>query len=169
MTVSGFTLAPGRENLKTFSKQPHLLSGLRGPLAVEGGITGADRSLQPAVLLPLEKNGPLFNIAPQPPEAQQVDVLNVFADSSRQDLTGALSATALTGLGNWLTGLTGTSAILLGIVLGLMMCFDLGGPINKAAYVFAATGLAAGTVVHPASAIVVRASRARMVSPSAVR
>ena len=40
-------------------------------------------------------------------------------------------AAALTGLGNWLNGLTGTSAILLGIILGLMMCFDLGGPINK--------------------------------------
>jgi PTS system fructose-specific IIC component len=53
-------------------------------------------------------------------------------------------AAALTGLGNWLNGLTGTSAILLGIILGLMMCFDLGGPVNKAAYVFATTGLAAG-------------------------
>src|SRR3712207_7026876 len=46
-------------------------------------------------------------------------------------------AAALTGLGNWLNGLSGSSAILLGIVLGLMMCFDLGGPVNKAAYVFA--------------------------------
>jgi fructose PTS system EIIBC or EIIC component len=53
-------------------------------------------------------------------------------------------AAVLTGLGNWLNGLTGTSAILLGIILGLMMCFDLGGPVNKAAYVFATTGLAAG-------------------------
>ena len=32
-------LAPGRENLKTFGKQMHLLSGIRGPLAVEGGTT----------------------------------------------------------------------------------------------------------------------------------
>jgi PTS system fructose-specific IIC component len=54
-------------------------------------------------------------------------------------------AAVLTGLGNWLNGLTGTSAILLGIILGLMMCFDLGGPVNKAAYVFATTGLAAGS------------------------
>src|SRR3954452_760799 len=52
-------------------------------------------------------------------------------------------AAALTGLGNWLNGLSGTQTILLGIVLGLMMCFDLGGPINKAAYVFATTGLTA--------------------------
>jgi PTS system fructose-specific IIC component len=40
-----------------------------------------------------------------------------------------------------LNNMSGSSAILLGIVLGLMMCFDLGGPVNKAAYVFAVTGL----------------------------
>src|SRR5262249_6204282 len=94
-----FTLAAGRENLKSFSKRPHLLSDIRGPLAVEGGVTGADRSLQPAVILPFEKNAPLFQVAPQPPEAQQVDVLNIFADSSHEDLSGELSATAVTGLG----------------------------------------------------------------------
>ena len=54
-------------------------------------------------------------------------------------------AAALDGLGSFLNGLSGTSAILLGIILGLMMCFDLGGPVNKAAYVFATTGLAAGS------------------------
>jgi PTS system fructose-specific IIC component len=40
-----------------------------------------------------------------------------------------------------LTEMSGGAAVLLGIVLGLMMCFDLGGPVNKAAYVFAVTGL----------------------------
>src|SRR5690606_10259349 len=40
-----------------------------------------------------------------------------------------------------LNSMTGSSAILLGAILGLMMCFDLGGPVNKAAYVFAVTGL----------------------------
>jgi PTS system fructose-specific IIC component len=44
-----------------------------------------------------------------------------------------------------LSDLSGSYTILLGIVLGLMMCFDLGGPVNKAAYVFATTGLAEGT------------------------
>src|SRR3712207_1017065 len=42
-------------------------------------------------------------------------------------------------------GLSGTSAVLLGIILGLMMCFDLGGPVNKAAYLFATAGLASQT------------------------
>ena len=40
-----------------------------------------------------------------------------------------------------LSSMSGSSAILLGLVLGLMMCFDLGGPVNKAAYVFATAGL----------------------------
>ena len=39
----------------------------------------------------------------------------------------------------------GSSAIILGAILGLMMCFDMGGPVNKAAYLFATTGLAAQT------------------------
>ena len=94
-----FVLAPGRENLRSFSKRAHLLSGIRGPLAVEGGPTAADRSLRPAVMLPDETNAPLFQIAQQPPEAQQVDVLNVFDDSSREDRTGTMTATALTGFG----------------------------------------------------------------------
>lgn len=46
-----------------------------------------------------------------------------------------------TELGKGLNNMNGSSAIILGIVLGLMMCFDLGGPVNKAAYVFATTGL----------------------------
>ena len=58
-----FQLAPGRENLRTFGKQQHLLSGIRGPLAVEGGTTSADRSVKAAVLLPGEDNRPPFRVA----------------------------------------------------------------------------------------------------------
>ncbi|MCC3777739.1 fructose-specific PTS transporter subunit EIIC [Streptomyces sp. UNOB3_S3] len=46
-------------------------------------------------------------------------------------------------LTDWLGGLSGTNAVVLGAVLGLMMCFDLGGPLNKCAYTFAVGGLAA--------------------------
>ena len=49
-------------------------------------------------------------------------------------------------LNNWLGGMSGASAVILGIVLGLMMCSDLGGPINKAAYLFATTKLAVTNV-----------------------
>ncbi|MEU0372710.1 fructose-specific PTS transporter subunit EIIC [Streptomyces sp. NPDC006283] len=44
---------------------------------------------------------------------------------------------------DWLSGLSGGNAVLLGGLLGLMMCFDLGGPVNKVAYAFAVGGLAA--------------------------
>lgn len=47
------------------------------------------------------------------------------------------------GLTNWLKGLSGGNAILLGIILGLMMGFDLGGPVNKAAYTFGVSTIAA--------------------------
>jgi fructose PTS system EIIBC or EIIC component len=51
-----------------------------------------------------------------------------------------------------LSGLGTGNAVLLGIVLGAMMSFDMGGPINKAAYVFG-TGLLASGVYQPMAAI----------------
>ncbi len=60
-------------------------------------------------------------------------------------LLGRPLAWVNTSLTNWLSGMSGASAILLGVILGLMMCFDLGGPVNKAAYAFATAGLAAAT------------------------
>lgn len=50
----------------------------------------------------------------------------------------------MTGLTDWLSSMSGASAVLLGIILGLMMCVDLGGPVNKAAYLFATAGLSTG-------------------------
>jgi PTS system fructose-specific IIC component len=47
------------------------------------------------------------------------------------------------GLASWLHGLSGANLIVLGVILGLMMAFDMGGPVNKTAYTFATTGLAA--------------------------
>jgi fructose PTS system EIIBC or EIIC component len=60
-------------------------------------------------------------------------------------LLGRPLAWVTTSLTDWLNGMSGTSAIVLGIILGLMMCFDLGGPVNKAAYAFATAGLTAAT------------------------
>jgi PTS system fructose-specific IIC component len=56
-------------------------------------------------------------------------------------LLGRPLAAAITAITTWLNGLSGTSAVLLGILLGLMMAFDMGGPINKSAYAFATAGL----------------------------
>ncbi|WP_066061517.1 PTS fructose transporter subunit IIABC [Neobacillus soli] len=68
-----------------------------------------------------------------------------------------------TEISHWLTGLGTGNAVLLGIVLGLMMSFDMGGPINKAAYVFG-TGLLASGVFEPMAAIMA----AGMVPPLAI-
>ena len=56
-------------------------------------------------------------------------------------LLGRPLAAITSGLTNWLNGLGGGSVLILGVILGLMMCFDLGGPVNKAAYAFATAGL----------------------------
>jgi PTS system fructose-specific IIC component len=48
------------------------------------------------------------------------------------------------GMTSWLKDLSGTSSALLGIIIGLMMAFDMGGPVNKAAYAFGAGTLVAG-------------------------
>lgn len=63
-------------------------------------------------------------------------------------LLGRPIASLMDALQNGLNSMSGSSAVLLGIILSLMMCFDLGGPINKAAYLFATAGL---NVDDPAS------------------
>ncbi|MET9765653.1 fructose-specific PTS transporter subunit EIIC [Streptomyces sp. NPDC006372] len=47
-------------------------------------------------------------------------------------------------LTDWLSGMTGTSAVLLGAILGLMIAFDMGGPVNKTAFLFGAGLIATG-------------------------
>ncbi|SCK08420.1 fructose-specific PTS transporter subunit EIIC [Streptomyces sp. WMMB 322] len=56
-------------------------------------------------------------------------------------VVGKPIAAAQKGMTDWLGGLSGGNAVLLGVLLGLMMCFDLGGPVNKVAYTFAVGGL----------------------------
>jgi PTS system fructose-specific IIC component len=56
------------------------------------------------------------------------------------------------GLTNWLNGLEGANEIVLGIILGAMMAFDMGGPVNKVAYTFGITAVAAGAL-EPMAAV----------------
>lgn len=56
------------------------------------------------------------------------------------------------GLTAWLNGMTGTNAVLLGVLLGAMMAFDMGGPVNKAAYTFA-VGLLGSDTFAPMAAV----------------
>ena len=72
-----------------------------------------------------------------------------------------------TGMNNFLSGLEGSSAVLLGLVLGGMMAVDLGGPVNKAAYVFG-TGTLAATVANGGSVAMAAVMAGGMVPPLAV-
>ncbi len=72
-----------------------------------------------------------------------------------------------TGMNNFLAGLEGSSAVLLGLVLGGMMAVDMGGPINKAAYVFG-TGTLAATVSEGGSVAMAAVMAGGMVPPLAV-
>ncbi|HEL9644392.1 TPA: PTS sugar transporter subunit IIA [Streptococcus suis] len=72
-----------------------------------------------------------------------------------------------TGMNNFLAGLEGSSAILLGLVLGGMMAVDMGGPVNKAAYVFG-TGTLAATVSNGGSVAMAAVMAGGMVPPLAI-
>jgi PTS system fructose-specific IIC component len=69
-----------------------------------------------------------------------------------------------TGMTNFLNGLTGANAIILGLIIGLMMAFDMGGPINKAAYAFGTATLAALTTGQ-GSAVMAAVMAAGMTPP----
>ncbi|MGY5883936.1 PTS fructose transporter subunit IIABC [Modestobacter lacusdianchii] len=105
------------------------------------------RGLQPVVIIPL--------------------LATLISSGLMVVVLGQPLAWALESLGDFLNGLTGTSAVLLGVVLGLMMCFDLGGPVNKAAYVFATTGLTAAATSGPL-VIMATVMAAGMVPPLAM-
>ncbi|MFF2505146.1 fructose-specific PTS transporter subunit EIIC [Streptomyces sp. NPDC058067] len=77
-------------------------------------------------------------------------------------------ASAQKGMTDWLNGLTGANAILLGTLLGLMMCFDLGGPVNKVAYTFATAGIAVASPSDSAMKIMAAVMAAGMVPPLAM-
>jgi PTS system fructose-specific IIC component len=88
------------------------------------------RGLMPVVIIPL--------------------LASIFASGLMFLVLGGPIAGITNGLNAWLTGMTGVSAVVLGIILGLMMCFDLGGPVNKVAYAFAVAGLSAGSIDNQA-------------------
>ncbi|TPQ16374.1 PTS fructose transporter subunit IIABC [Streptomyces sporangiiformans] len=74
-------------------------------------------------------------------------------------------AEAQKALTDWLNGLSGANAVLLGVLLGLMMCFDLGGPVNKVAYTFATAGISVAAPSDSAMKIMAAVMAAGMVPP----
>ncbi|HIC0374175.1 TPA: PTS fructose transporter subunit IIABC [Streptococcus agalactiae] len=76
-------------------------------------------------------------------------------------------ATINTALNTFLQGLSGSSAVLMGLLVGGMMAVDMGGPVNKAAYVFG-TGTLAATVANGGSVVMAAVMAGGMVPPLAV-
>jgi PTS system fructose-specific IIC component len=78
-------------------------------------------------------------------------------------VVGTPVAKIMVGLTNWLQSLGTANAVLLGAILGAMMCTDMGGPVNKAAYAFG-VALLSSSVYAPMAAIMA----AGMVPPLAM-
>ena len=108
------------------------------------------RGLMPVVIIPL--------------------VASIVASGLMILFLGRPIATLMVGLNDWLTGLAATGAIILvGVILGLMMCFDLGGPVNKVAYAFAVAGLASASADNTTPYLIMAAvMTAGMVPPLAM-
>jgi PTS system fructose-specific IIC component len=104
------------------------------------------RGLMPVVIIPL--------------------LASIFASGLLLLILGGPIAALTTGLNDWLNSLSGASAVVLGIILGSMMSFDLGGPVNKVAYSFAVAGLSAGSPDNQAPWMIMGAVMAAgMVAP----
>ncbi|MDQ0863140.1 PTS fructose transporter subunit IIABC [Arthrobacter globiformis] len=107
------------------------------------------RGLMPVVIIPL--------------------LASIIASGAMFLFLGGPIAGITVGLNSWLSGMSGASAVVLGIILGLMMCFDLGGPVNKVAYAFAVAGLGAGSATNQAPwQIMATVMAAGMVPPLAM-
>ena len=107
------------------------------------------RGLMPVVIIPL--------------------LASIIASGAMFLFLGGPIAGLTVGLNTWLSGMSGASAVVLGIILGLMMCFDLGGPVNKVAYAFAVAGLGAGSATNQAPwQIMATVMAAGMVPPLAM-
>jgi PTS system fructose-specific IIC component len=107
------------------------------------------RSLMPVVIIPL--------------------VASIVASGLMFLVLGGPIAWLTNALNAWLTGMSGASAIILGVILGLMMAFDLGGPVNKVAYSFAVAGLGAASITNQAPwQIMAAVMAAGMVPPLAM-
>ena len=94
-------------------------------------------------------------------------LLGVFVTGFLMLFVNIPMAAINTGLNNFLESLSGSSAILMGLVLGGMMAIDMGGPFNKAAYVFG-TGTLAASVADGGSVVMAAVMAGGMVPPLAV-
>ena len=94
---SAYDVPSTRSGVKVFPGRRHVLSRIRGPLSVEGGPSGADRSLVNGIKLPGEVDTALPAIGAQPPESQMIDVLNIFDDARKGAGVGTMTSAGLIG------------------------------------------------------------------------
>ncbi|MBS7576705.1 MULTISPECIES: fructose-specific PTS transporter subunit EIIC [unclassified Enterococcus] len=94
-------------------------------------------------------------------------VLGVFLTGFLMLFVNIPMAAINTGLNNFLESLSGTSAVLMGLVLGGMMAIDMGGPVNKAAYIFG-TGTLAASISTGGSVVMAAVMAGGMVPPLAI-
>ncbi|NLU70056.1 fructose-specific PTS transporter subunit EIIC [Streptomyces sp. HNM0574] len=78
---------------------------------------------------------------------------------------GTPIAAAQQAMTDWLGSLSGANAVLLGVLIGLMISFDLGGPVNKVAYAFATGGVASADPGTGSLMVMAAAMGAGMVPP----
>lgn len=88
-------------------------------------------------------------------------LIGVFATGFLMLAVNIPMAAINTGLNNFLSGLSGSLAVLLGLLVGGMMAVDMGGPVNKAAYVFG-TGTLAASVTSGGSVVMAAVMAAGM-------
>lgn len=135
---------------KSISDRPGMLAGfVAGAIAVEtgsgflGGIIGG--FLAGYFCLLLIK---VFAKLPKTLEALKsifiIPIISIFVVGAVMVLIGFPCAAANEWLKQFLTSISDTNAVLLGIIVGCMCAFDMGGPVNKAAYVTGTVLLAEG-------------------------
>ena len=170
--VSGFVAGAIASSGAAFGGVP-FASGGKAPLALAGvssGFLGAlvGGFLAGGVILVLRK---LLAGIPRALEGIRsillLPLLGVFATGFLMLAVNIPMAAINTGLNNFLSSLSGSSAVLLGLLVGGMMAVDMGGPVNKAAYVFG-TGTLAATVTSGGSVVMAAVMAAGMVPPLAV-
>ncbi|MBH0099660.1 PTS sugar transporter subunit IIA [Salinibacterium sp. NSLL150] len=126
-----------------------LLAGVAAHWLAQRKTAAWFRGLMPVVVIPL--------------------LASIFASGLMVLILGGPIASLTVALNNFLNGLTGASAVVLGLILGAMMGFDLGGPVNKVAYAFAVAGLGAGAIDNQAPWMIMAAVMASgMVAPLAM-
>ena len=154
--VSGFVAGAIASSGAAFGGVP-FGSGGKATLALAGGVILVLRKLLAGIPRALEGIRSILLLP----------LLGVFATGFLMLAVNIPMAAINTGLNNFLSSLSGSSAVLLGLLVGGMMAVDMGGPVNKAAYVFG-TGTLAATVTSGGSVVMAAVMAAGMVPPLAV-